>query len=92
MKKQLIGNNKYLLSFRRDELKTVSVIELIKKLKEYPEPTVKKISDYNYEVAPSVLSLTDDIGYGPFTKEESIKGELEFYEFMRQFDDEKDLL
>ena len=92
MKTQLIGINKYLITIQKIENKNPEIIQLRKKLEAMPLENVKKISDYNYEVTPDCLSLTENIGYGPFTKREVIEAEIYLCNFLRQFDDPMDMI
>jgi hypothetical protein len=92
MRTQLIGTNKYLITIDKRENKNPEIIQLRMKLENMPSENVKKISDYNYEVTPDMLSLTENIGYGPFTKREVIEAEIAVCDFMRQFDDPMDMI
>ncbi len=93
MNRQLLNNGKYLLSFQREELRSVQGQELIKKLQALPQEFCKQSGNqYNYMISPDVISLTDDFEYGPFTKQEYLEGEIALIQFLAQFDDPNDIL
>jgi hypothetical protein len=88
MKRQNLSNGKIILSFTREEYQHPNFQELINKLHELPEEVACEYGNkYNYLVDPSVISLTDNVEFGPFTREEWIEGEIEFLKFISQFED-----
>ena len=88
MKRTTLNDGKILISFTREESRTESVKQLVDTLNKMPTEMCKQSGNqYNYIVTPDVLSLTRDIGYGPFTEREWIEGELAVQQFMQQFDD-----
>ena len=87
MKRQNLNNGKYLISFQREELRQHSTKLLIETLNNLPpEICTQSGNKYNYIITPDVMSLTRDIGYGPYTEKEWLEGELALHAFMAQFE------